>query len=143
MPNPITISAPASYAPLSAVGFAEADYTLAPVSADRPLPVSTVSVPAPASLTGTTTASAVVGPFTPNSNKPVVLALSGTWSGTVKVLRSTDGGTTKLPITAAGMAWGSFTANCCEPVWEESVSGAALYLDIALGSGSLTYRMAQ
>jgi hypothetical protein len=143
MPNPIPVAAPATYAPMSAIGFAEADNTLAPVSADRPLPVSTVSVPAPTNLAGTAATSGQVGPFTPNSNKPVVLALSGTWSGTVKVLRSTDGGTTKLPITAAGLAWGSFTANCCEPVWEETVSGAALYLDIALGSGSLTYRMAQ
>lgn len=143
MPNPIPVAAPANYAPLSAVGFAEADNTLTLVSADRPLPVSTVSVPAPAALTGTTAAAGVVGPFTPNSDKPVVLALTGTWSGTVKVLRSADGGATKLPITAAGYAWGVFSANCCEQVWQETASGAALYLDIALGSGSLTYRMAQ
>ncbi len=143
MPPSIPVTTPASYAPISAVGYAEADSTLSPVSADKPLPVSTVSVPAPAALAGTAAASAVVGPFTPNSNKPVVLALSGSWSGVVKVLRSTDGGTTKLPITAAGLVWGQFSANCCEPVWEESVSGAALYLDIALSSGSLTYRMAQ
>lgn len=142
MPNPIPVAAPASYAPPSAVGFAEADNTLSLVSADRPLPVSTVSVPAPADLAGTTVATGIVGPFTPNSNKPVVLALSGTWSGTIKVLRSTDGGATKLPITAAGFAWGVFSANCCEQVWQET-AGASLYLDITLGSGSLTYRVAQ
>ncbi len=143
MPNPIPVTAPASYAPVSAIGFAETDNTLLSVSADRPLPVSTVSVPAPAALTGNAVASGVFGPFTPTSGKPVMLALSGSWVGTVKVLRSADGGTTKLPITAAGMAWGSFSANCCEPVWEETVSGAALYLDITLGTGSVTYRMAQ
>jgi hypothetical protein len=143
MPTPIPVSAPAAYAPVSAIGFAEPDSTLAPVSADRPLPVSAVSAPAPAALTGSAAASNVVGPFTPTSAKPVVLALSGTWSGTVKLLRSTDGGTTKLPVTAAGQVWGVFSANCCEPVWEESVAGAALYLDIVLGSGTVAYRVAQ
>lgn len=143
MPPPVPVTNPASYALISAVGYAEADSTLSPVSADKPLPVSTVSVPAPTALTGTAAASVVVGPFAPTSNKPVVLALSGSWTGTAKVLRSTDGGTTKLPITAAGMAWGVFSANCCEPVWEETVSGATLYLDIMLSAGSLTYRVAQ
>ena len=143
MPTPIPVSAPAAYAPITAIGFAEADSTLTPVSADKPLPVSSVTIPAPAALAGSTATAVVVGPFTPNSGKPVVLALSGTWTGTIKLLRSTDGGTTKLPLTAAGQAWGVFGANCCEPVWEETVTGAALYLDIVLGSGTLAYRMAQ
>lgn len=143
MPTPIPVSAPAAYAPISAIGFADPDSTLSPVSADKPLPVSSVTIPAPAALVGSTAASTLVGPFTPNSAKPVVLALSGTWSGTVKLLRSPDGGTTKLPLTAAGQAWGVFSANCCEPVWEETVSGAALYLDIVLGSGTVAYRVAQ
>ncbi len=139
----IPVATPANYATLSAIGYAEADSTLSTVSADKPLPVSTVSMPAPAALSGTTSASSVVGPFAPNSDKPVVLALSGSWTGTVKVLRSTDAGATKLPITAGGVAWGVFSANCCEAVWQETVVGAALYLDLAIGSGSLTYRMAQ
>lgn len=139
----IPVATPANYATLSAIGYAEADSTLSTVSADKPLPVSTVSMPAPAALSGTTAASGVVGPFAPNSDKPVVLALSGSWTGTVKVLRSTDAGATKLPITAGGVAWGVFSANCCEAVWQETVVGAALYLDLAIGSGSLTYRMAQ
>lgn len=143
MPTPIPVSAPAAYAPVSAIGFAEPDSTLSPVSAANPLPVSPVSNPAPAALTGTTSASAVVGPFAPTSENPVVLALTGSWTGTVKVLRSTDGGTTKLPLTAAGQAWGVFNTNCCEPVWQEAAADAALYLDITLGSGALTYRVAQ
>ena len=143
MPTPIPVSAPAAYAPVSAIGFAEPDSTLAPVSADRPLPVSPVSIPAPTALIGSASASVVVGPFTPNSNKPVILSLTGTWSGTVKLVRSTDGGTTKLPLTAAGQAWGVFSANCCEPVWEETAVGAALYLDITLGSGMISYRVGQ
>lgn len=143
MPTPIPVSAPAAYAPVSAIGFAEPDSTLSPVSADNPLPVSPVSVPAPTALTGSASASTVVGPFTPNSSKPVILALTGTWSGTVKLLRSTDGGTTKLPLTAAGQAWGVFSANCCEPVWEEAAIGAALYLDIAISSGTVSYLVGQ
>lgn len=143
MPNPITVSAPAAYAPLTAVGYTEADATLTAISADKPLPVSTVSIPAPLALAGSTGVAVVAGPYTPNSDKPVILALSGTWTGTVRVLRSIDGGTTKLPLTAAGQAWGVFSANCCEPVWQETVTGVSLYLDLAVGSGSLTYRLAQ
>jgi hypothetical protein len=143
MPNPIPVSAPAAYAPVSAIGYAEADSTLSPVSADKPLPVSTVSVPPPAALAGTASVTSQLGPFVPNSDKPVVVSLSGTWAGTVKLLRSVDGGATKLPITAAGLAWGQFSANCCEPVWQETVTGASLYLDVVLASGSVSYRVAQ
>lgn len=143
MPTPIPVSAPAAYAPVSAIGFADPDSILSPVSAEKPLPVSTVTAPSPAALTGSTAASVVIGPFTPSSSKAIVLALSGTWTGTVKLLRSTDGGATKLPLTAAGQAWGVYSANCCEPVWEEAIAGAALYLDVTLGSGTLTYRVAQ
>ena len=142
MPNPIPVSAPAAYAPISAIGYAETDSTLLAVAADRPLPVNPVSIPAPAALTGTAASSAVLGPFTPTSGKPVILTLSGSWSGAVRLLRSVDGGTTKFPLTAAGLAWGSFGANCCEPVWEET-AGASLYLDVALATGSVTYRVAQ
>jgi hypothetical protein len=61
----------------------------------------------------------------------------------VRLLRSTDGGATKLPVTVAGDTWAQFTANCCEPVWDESEASARLYLDIALTSGTITYRIAQ
>lgn len=143
MPSPIPVAAPASYAPLSAIGYAEADSTLSAVSLDKPLPVSPVTVPGPAALTGTATGASQVGPFAPIAGRAVILALSGTWSGTVRILRSADGGTTRLPVTAAGLPWGVFTGNCCEPVWEDSVPGALLYLDIALTSGSVAYRVAQ
>lgn len=142
MPTPIPVSAPANYAPVSAIGFADADGTLAPVSADRPLPVIALAVPVPAPLAGLATGSTLAGPFVPSSARPVVLTLAGTWTGTVRVVRSTDNGTTRHLLTAAGSAWGVFTANCCEPVWEETAD-AALYLDIALTSGSASYRIAQ
>lgn len=143
MPNPIPVAAPAAYAPISAIGFAEVDSTLSPVSTDKPLPVNLTNTPAPAALSGSASGAVAIGPYAPVAARPVMLTLSGSWSGTVRVLRSTDGGTTRLPLTAAGLPWGAYSTNCCEPVWEESTASATLYLDIALTSGSLTYRMAQ
>lgn len=142
MPSPIPVTAPALYAPLSAIGFAEPDSTLAAVAADRPLPVNPVSIPAPAPLAGTASESTLAGPFSPTSPRPLVLTLSGSWSGTVRLLRSTDQGATRAPLTAGGLPWGEFTANCCEPVWEET-AGATFYLDITLSAGVLRYQVAQ
>jgi hypothetical protein len=59
------------------------------------------------------------------------------------VKRSVDDGDTKLPLTVGGLPWAAFTGNACEPVAEESESGAAYYLDVTLASGTLTYRLAQ
>lgn len=101
---------------------------------------------APASstpLTGNASASGPVGPFTPEIGRPIWIALSGTWTGSVQAMRSTDGGTTKLPLTAGGEAWGLFTGNACEQVTEETEDGATYYLDIVIDSGTLTYRVSQ
>jgi hypothetical protein len=136
------IQSPASYVPIRAAAYADLDGTSLLVSASNPMPVS-IGAAAAAPLTGSTAATGILGPWLPVAGRPVVLALTGTWSGTVSVKRSTDGGATKLPLTVGGLAWGQFTANVCEPVWEESETGAALYLDVALASGTLTYRMAQ
>lgn len=137
------IQSPASYVPSRAIAFADVDGTSLLVSASNPLPVSVGAATAAAPLAGSTTASGVLGPFQPVVGRAVILALSGTWAGTVTVTRSTDGGITKLSLTAAGGNWAQFTANVCEPVWEESEAAAALYLDVALTSGTLTYRLAQ
>lgn len=94
-------------------------------------------------LSGSTSASGVIGPLSPDLGRPVWLTLSGTWSGTVTVKRSVDGGASKQALTLAGSPWAVFTANVQEPVAEESVSGAAYYLDVALSSGTLMYRMGQ
>lgn len=143
MPNPISASAPAGYAPLAAFGFAQSDDSIAAVSNANPLPVTPAAAPPPPPLAGTATANAVVGPFPPLSGRPVILSLTGTWAGIVRVLRSTDGGTSKLPLTVAGSPWAVFNAPCCEPVWEEVSPGAELYLDITVSSGSVTYRIGQ
>jgi hypothetical protein len=97
----------------------------------------------PTPLAGSASTTALVGPFVPVAGQPVVISLSGTWSGTVALLRSVDGGATRLPVTLAGRSWGQYTANACEPFWEEAEGAASLYLDIALQSGTVVYRLAQ
>lgn len=92
-------------------------------------------------ISGTQSGTLVVGPFDPILNKPVFIELSGTWAGTVTLQRSTDLGTTKLPVTSAGSPWGVFSANACEPVWEDSSASALLYLSIVVTSGNLNYKL--
>lgn len=144
MPNS-PIQSPASFVPSRATAFSDVDGTALLVSQSNPLPVtmSAATGTAPSPLAGSTSASAILGPFAPITGRGIILVLSGTWVGTVKVTRSTDGGTTRLPLTAAGAAWAQFSANCCEAVWEESDAAARFYLDVALTSGTLTYRLAQ
>lgn len=137
------IQSPASYVPSRATAFADVDGTALVVSSASPLPVTLAATQGAAALAGSTAASGVLGPYQPVLDRAVVLALSGTWAGTVRVLRSTDSGSTKLPLTVGGAAWAQFTAACCEPVWEESDGAARLYLDVVLTSGTLVYRMAQ
>lgn len=134
---------PARYVAPFAVSFANTNGDSDVVSSANPLPVTSAAAASPTPLAGTASVSAVFGPFLAVLGRPVMLALSGTWAGQVRVLRSTDGGTTKLPLTALGAAYGSYTANLCEPVWEEGEAGVRLYLDATLTSGSLTYRMGQ
>ncbi|MFO1254990.1 MAG: hypothetical protein U1E37_04900 [Sphingomonadaceae bacterium] len=140
MPTPI--QNPAGYAVNRAVAFADADGSMLPVTADTPLPVALRIAPVTA-LAGTAAMTSLVGPYQPVPGRAVMLTLSGTWTGTVRVVRSADGGATRQPLTIAGNAWAQFSANACEPVWDESESAATLYLEIALSAGSVTYRMAQ
>jgi len=140
--NPI--STPAGYAPAFAVGFSQAG-ALTLVDGDQPLPViaqpAPVTVPAP--LAGTAEGTVTVGPFAPAPGRTIMLALSGTWTGAVRLMRSIDGGASLVPLTLAGSDWAVFEANACEPVWAEEEAGATLYLSIALTAGAVTYRLAQ
>jgi hypothetical protein len=140
---PTPIQSPASYVPSRAAAFADVDGTSLLVSASNPLPVAIGAAAAAAPLAGSASVTGIVGPYLPAPGRPMVLALAGTWSGTVTVKRSTDGGTTKLPLTVGGAPWGQFSANACEPIWEENEAGAGFYLDVALSSGTLIYRLAQ
>jgi hypothetical protein len=140
MPTPI--QNPAGHAVTRAVAFADVDGSLVPVDASTPLPVTLGRAPT-TPLAGTATSTGVVGPYQPALGRPIMLVLTGTWTGSIKVTRSIDGGATRQPLTVAGNAWGQFSANACEAVWDESESAARLYLDITLASGNVTYRMAQ
>ncbi|MET0179061.1 MAG: hypothetical protein ABW194_01095 [Novosphingobium sp.] len=141
---PVPIHYPANYAPGVAMSYANQTGQAVVVSTASPLPVvmSSASSGGPTVLAGNTSANLLTAALVASPG-PLTLALSGTWAGSVRLLRSTDGGTTKLPLTIAGAEWGRFRANVCEPVWEESESSARFYLDIVLSSGTLTYRLAQ
>ena len=143
MSEPVPLQTPGGFAPAFALGLDDGTGNLALVADARPLPVhaSPPSVPAP--LEGQSTADVVAGPFAPVAMTPVYCSLTGDWQGSVTLKRSTDGGATLQPLTLAGAPWGSFTANACEPVWEESESDATLWLDCRISSGTLGYRISQ
>lgn len=140
MPTPI--QNPAPFVPSRAVSFADTDGSSQLVSLVRPLPVTMLHA-APAAVAGTTSTSGQIGPFQPAIGRPILLTLSGTWTGLVRVLRSVDGGATLSALTVGGAAWGEFGGNCCEAVWEEYEDAARLYLDVTVASGTLNYRIAQ
>lgn len=140
--NSTAISTPAGFAPAYAVGFSDPTGKLALVSDTAPLPVATAAPP-PAPLVGLSSASEVVGPFSPTVGRVILVTLDGEWDGTVRLLRSTDGGITKLPLRAGGASWAEFTRPGCEQAWTVTEAGATFYLDIALTSGTVAYRVSQ
>ena len=144
MPNKLIFS-PGPYVPQHAVAFAAGDGTASTVSWANRLPVDTGSSVAATSspLAGTASASTLAGPFTPQPGRVITLGLSGSWAGNVQVPRATDGGVTRLPLTAGGVACANFTGNACEPVSDATDAAATFYLAITLTSGALTYRMVQ
>ena len=138
------VALPAGYVTGQAIAYTTAADHAVLVSTTAPLPVTqTRGVATAAALTGSTSTTATLGPFVPELGRPIWVTLSGAWTGGAQLLRSTDGGTTKLPLTAAGQPYGSYTANANEAVTEESCAGATLYLAVTLTSGTLTYRVAQ
>lgn len=138
------VEIPAGFVPQYAMAFGAVDGPAMAVHAGNPLPVRAVRQPAltPA-LAGSLTASGVAGPFLPELDRPIWVTLSGDWTGTVELLRSTDGGATIFPLTAGGARWARFTANANEAVADESEAGATYYLSATLLGGTLTYRVAQ
>lgn len=137
-----SISVPAGFAPAYALGYADAGGQLALVSDATPLPVATAA-PAPAPLTGQSAASELVGPFEPTPGRAIVVTLDGEFDGTVRLLRSTDDGLTKVPLRVGGSAWAEYTGPGCEQAWSETEEGTSFYLDIALASGTVAYRVSQ
>lgn len=94
-------------------------------------------------LAGVQSANALLGPFAAQVGRELWLSLSGSWTGSVQVLRSVDGGATKLPLTIGGQAWATFSANCNEQVSTETSGGATYYLQFVMSTGAVTYRLAQ
>lgn len=140
------VKVPAGYAPAFAVGYSDASGNLVLTASDTPLPVvlsSQNQIASPAPLIGTSSTSGLVGPFEPAPGIPVMLQLEGVWAGTVQLMRATDENATPVPVTIGGTAWANFTANACEPVWEDSNADARLFLDITLDSGTLSYQVSQ
>lgn len=144
MPISLDILAPAGFVPLQAVASTAPDGKSVAVDGSNPLPIATQASRAAGStpLTGAAAATTTTGPFTPQLGREIVLTLSGTFSATVTLLRSVDGGTTKLPATVNGTAL-SWTGAVNEIVWVETEAAATLYLQITLTSGTVTYRVAQ
>lgn len=132
---------PARFVPVYGVGFTDPAGAIEAVSSESPLPVALSPPTAVAPLEGSAATDAVAGPFVPSLGSPVTVVFAGEWSGAVRVVRSTDGGATRHPLTIGGSAWARFTANACEQVWQEYDPAAALFLDIALSTGTLVYRM--
>ena len=143
MSEPVPIQTPGGYAPAFAMGVDDEAGNLSLIARSRPLPVETQLPQGPAPLEGETAGTFVAGPFEPAPLSPVFCTLGGDWEGTVTILRSVDGGSSLHPLTLAGSPWGLFTANVCEPVWQDSEQGASLYLHCVITAGTIAYRLSQ
>lgn len=105
----------------------------------------------PLTATISDTATHVLGPLTPQLARQIWLTLNASVvaSGTAQLLRSIDGGTTKLALTRDSVAIGSFSftdktgAIVNEPVQTETDASATYYLSITLTAGIVTVRVAQ
>ncbi|HKX78534.1 MAG TPA: hypothetical protein VJM34_08445 [Novosphingobium sp.] len=139
------VSAPARFVPQQAMALGQVGEDAVAVGPNNPIPVVARRPPAATSpaVAGATAASTLIGPFTPELDRPIWVTLSGTWAGSVEVQRSIDGGATRLPLTIAGQPWARFTGNAQEVVGEESSGPATYYLNVTLSSGTLAYRIAQ
>ena len=104
-----------------------------------PITLAATSTP----LSGTSSAAQVVGPFVPQLGRTITVALSAaTWpGGTAQLLRSTDSGATKLPLTPAGALLGTYTQQGVDQPWIETEAGATFYL--SLPASGIGYRVAQ
>lgn len=96
MTIPRVAEAPAGYARVTALRFGAQGRAATPIDAYHPLPVrgATVAAAAATPLAGATSATGVEGQFAPELARPIVLTHSGSWMGSVQLLRSVDGGAT-------------------------------------------------
>lgn len=146
MPSTGTVTAPAGYVPRQAISFGSEGAAAIAVDDSNPLPVRPIaSVGATSTpLAATTTASGASAAFAPQLSRAIWLTLSGVWTGSVTLQRSTDAGATWNALTYGdGSARPAWTANMQATIAEETVAGATYRLLITITSGSLSYRMEQ
>jgi hypothetical protein len=140
----IRSDAPAGFVPEAAIALTDRDGIAVPIGPDRPLPVTIAPVSAAGDpLAGTAAADALAGPFAPELARAIWVTLTGDWSGTVTVQRSTGDVAARRPLTAGGVQIARFRGNAQEPIAEETVAGATYWLEIAITSGTLSYRVQQ
>ena len=122
-----------------------ANATLTTLASDY---AAATSTPLTATINDTT--AHVIGPFVPQLAREIWLTLVGTGaSGNAQLLRSTDGGATRIGLTAGGNTIGSFGfagANAAivnEILAVETDAAATYYLAITLTAGAVVARVAQ
>jgi hypothetical protein len=81
--------------------------------------------------------------FSPLSGRGFNVSLWGTFVGTVQLERSFDGGTTWLPITAAGTQLYAWTAPASESASDDETGVLYRLNCIAYTSGTVNYRVSQ
>ncbi|MDR6144949.1 hypothetical protein QE363_000742 [Sphingomonas sp. SORGH_AS870] len=114
---------------------------------DRTVAQATTAAPlkpaASAPIAGVSAGVEVAGPFIPDLGRPITVALSAAkWpGGNAQILRSTDGGVTRLPLTPGGVPIGNYATPGVDQPWVETEAGATFYLTLP-GAG-ITYRVAQ
>ena len=97
------------------------------------------------------TAAHILGPFSPQLSRRIWLTVNATSAatGTAQLLRSNDGGTTRIGVTQSGSIAGSYRFSAVtgaivnEPVLTETDASATYYLTITLAAGSVAVRLAQ
>lgn len=143
--NDVQVEAPGGFVPQIALTFGARDGAAVAVDRGNPLPTRVLtgaagSVP----LAGLMAEGGTAGPFVPELARAIVVTLWGEWSGAVTLLRSSDNGATRRPLTFVdGSPKGQWSGNVNVAIGEESVAGASYYLQFTRTAGTLGYRMEQ
>lgn len=105
----------------------------------------------PLAATVADTGAHVLGPFSPQLTRPMCLTVCATTaaSGTLQLLRSIDGGATKLGLTIGGQPWATYTfsgaiqAVVNEQVWTPVSALETFYIAVTLSAGTVTINLHQ
>jgi hypothetical protein len=119
--------------------------------------LATISAPfvaatsTPLTATINDTAAHMLGSFAPQLSRQIWLTLNATVaaSGTARLLRSNDGGITKIGVTLGGSMAASYQFSAAtgvivnEAILTETDASATYFLAITLSAGTVTVRVAQ